>query len=176
VKTDAINISNILNRKEVVKEIPPYFKNQYVPIVYYSYTNSIGRKIFNYITSEYMSRWVVLKRRVGAVTNQRILKVLFYVNILKCFFVELLGIHHIRTILFSLPVNYLKDLRDFGLGKGGVNPFSPKYRLSSIICDVFLKYGGISFTTSFLLSMLLMLIASVPLLASGIWRNLLLLL
>jgi hypothetical protein len=26
-----------------------------------------------------------------------------------------LGIHHIRTILFSLPVNYLKDLRDFGL-------------------------------------------------------------
>jgi hypothetical protein len=30
-----------------------------------------------------------------------------------------LGIHHIRTILFSLPVNYLKDLRDFGLVKGG---------------------------------------------------------
>jgi hypothetical protein len=28
---DAINISNILNRKEVVKEIPPYFKNQSVP-------------------------------------------------------------------------------------------------------------------------------------------------
>jgi hypothetical protein len=36
-----------------------------------------------------------------------------------------LGIHHIRTILFSLPVNYLKDLRDFGLDKGGVDPFSP---------------------------------------------------
>jgi hypothetical protein len=47
-----------------------------------------------------------------------------------------LGIHHIRTILFSLPVNYLKDLRDFGLDKGGVDPFSPKYRLSSIIWDV----------------------------------------
>ena len=45
---DAINISNILSRKEVVKEIPPYFKNQSVPIVSYSYTNSIGRKIFNY--------------------------------------------------------------------------------------------------------------------------------
>jgi hypothetical protein len=45
-------------------------------------------------------------------------------------------IHHIRTILFSLPVNYLKDLRDFGLDKGGVDAFSPKYRLSSIICDV----------------------------------------
>jgi hypothetical protein len=38
----------ILNRKEIVKEIPPYFKNQSVPIVSYSYTNSIGRKIFNY--------------------------------------------------------------------------------------------------------------------------------
>jgi hypothetical protein len=47
-----------------------------------------------------------------------------------------LGIHHIRTILFSLPVSYLKDLRNFGLDKGGVDPFSPKYRLSSIICDV----------------------------------------
>jgi hypothetical protein len=34
------------------------------------------------ITSDYMSRWVVLKRRVGAVTSQRVLKVLFYVNIL----------------------------------------------------------------------------------------------
>jgi hypothetical protein len=39
------------------------------------------------ITSDYMSRWVVLKRRVGAVTSQRVLKVLFYVNMLQCFFV-----------------------------------------------------------------------------------------
>ena len=39
------------------------------------------------ITSDYMSRWVVLKRRVGAVTIQRVVKVLFYVNILQCFFV-----------------------------------------------------------------------------------------
>ena len=39
------------------------------------------------ITSDYMSRWVVLKRRVGAVTSQRVFKVLFYVNILQCFFV-----------------------------------------------------------------------------------------
>ena len=43
---DAINISNILNRKEDVKESPSYFKNQSVPIVSYSYI--IGRKIFNY--------------------------------------------------------------------------------------------------------------------------------
>jgi hypothetical protein len=35
------------------------------------------------ITSDYMSRWVVLKRRMGAVTSQRVLKVLFYVNILQ---------------------------------------------------------------------------------------------
>jgi hypothetical protein len=40
------------------------------------------------ITSDYMSRWVVLKRRVGAVTSRRVLKVLFYVNVLQCFFVE----------------------------------------------------------------------------------------
>jgi hypothetical protein len=39
------------------------------------------------ITSDYMSRWVVLKMRVGAVTSQRVLKVLFYVNILQWFFV-----------------------------------------------------------------------------------------
>ena len=39
------------------------------------------------ITTDYMSRWVVLKRRVGAVTSQGLLKVLFYVNIFKCFFV-----------------------------------------------------------------------------------------
>ena len=39
------------------------------------------------ITSDYMSRWVVLKRRVGAVTSHRVLKVLCYVNILQCFFV-----------------------------------------------------------------------------------------
>jgi hypothetical protein len=39
------------------------------------------------ITSDCLSRWVVLKRRVGAVTNQRVIKVLFYVNILQWFFV-----------------------------------------------------------------------------------------
>ena len=39
------------------------------------------------IDSDYMSRWVVLKRRVGAVTSQRVFKVLFYVNILQYFFV-----------------------------------------------------------------------------------------
>jgi hypothetical protein len=38
------------------------------------------------ITSDYMSRWVVLKRIVGAVTSQRVVKVLFYVNILQCFY------------------------------------------------------------------------------------------
>ena len=47
-----------------------------------------------------------------------------------------LGIHYIRTILFSLPVNCLKDVRDYGLDKGGTNPYTQEYRLSSIICDV----------------------------------------
>jgi hypothetical protein len=39
------------------------------------------------ITSYYISRWDVLKRRVGAVTSQWIIEVLFHVNILQCFFV-----------------------------------------------------------------------------------------
>ena len=34
-----------------------------------------------------MSRWAALKRKVGAVTSQRVLEVLFYVNIWQCFFV-----------------------------------------------------------------------------------------
>jgi hypothetical protein len=46
------------------------------------------------------------------------------------------GLDTFPTSLISLPVDYLKDLRDFGLDKGDVDPFSPKYRLSSIICDV----------------------------------------
>jgi len=32
------------------------------------------------ITSDYMSRWVVLKRRVGAVTSQRASQVFFYLS------------------------------------------------------------------------------------------------
>jgi hypothetical protein len=52
------------------------------------------------ITSDYMSRWVVLKRRVGAVTSQRVLKVLFYVNILQCFFV----VENITANVFSVSI------------------------------------------------------------------------
>ena len=47
-----------------------------------------------------------------------------------------LGLHYIRTILFSLPVNFLKCLRDYALDKGCTDMFSPIYRLVSIICDV----------------------------------------
>jgi hypothetical protein len=51
-----------------------------------------------------MSRWVVLKRRVGAVTSQRVLKVLFYVNILQCFFVfENLTANAIRKVISHGP-------------------------------------------------------------------------
>ena len=52
------------------------------------------------ITSDYMSWWVVLKRRVGAGTSQRVLKVLFYVNILQCFFV----VEYITTNAFSVAI------------------------------------------------------------------------
>jgi hypothetical protein len=57
---DAINISKILNRKDVVKEIPPYFKNQSVPIVSYRYTNNIGRKIFSNSGSWFTSLFIHL--------------------------------------------------------------------------------------------------------------------
>jgi hypothetical protein len=67
----------ILNRKEVVKEIPPYFKNQSVPIVSYSYTNSNGRKIFNYkealqdinIEGTLRTLWLVTARTLLFNTN-----------------------------------------------------------------------------------------------------------
>jgi hypothetical protein len=45
------------------------------------------------ITSDYMSRWVVLKRRVGAVTSQRVLKVLFYFNDMKVTIPGFLGLY-----------------------------------------------------------------------------------
>ena len=71
------------------------------------------------ITSDYMSRWVVLKRRVGAVTSQRVLKVLFCVNILQCFFVVenvtanavsvAIGDNGIRLI-FKIWWNFFYDL------------------------------------------------------------------
>jgi hypothetical protein len=49
--------------------------------------NSRPKSVFKDQEAVKCLRWVVLKRRVGAVTNQRVLKVLFYVNILQCFFV-----------------------------------------------------------------------------------------
>ena len=45
---DAINISNVLHNKKVISTIPPYFKNQSVPILSYRYTKTISSKIFNY--------------------------------------------------------------------------------------------------------------------------------
>ena len=58
-------------------------------------------------TSDYMSRWVVLKRRVGAVTSRRVLKVLFYVNILQCFFVvENFTANAVSDMAFSMLASY----------------------------------------------------------------------
>jgi hypothetical protein len=81
---NAINISNILNRKEVVKEIPPYFKNMFpIDVLRFSEFRTMRNHLSEtlmlndiQITSDYMTRWVVLKRRVGAVTSQRVIKVL----------------------------------------------------------------------------------------------------
>jgi hypothetical protein len=93
-----------------------------------------------------MSRWVVLKRRVGAVTSQRVLKVLFYVNILQCFFV--VG-------------NFTANAVSVAIGDNG----------NRLIFEIWWNF----FYDLFLLRMLLMLIASIPLLANEIWRNFLLL-
>ena len=46
---DALNIGNILNHRDVVKNIPLYFKCQTTPNISYIYTNSIASK--NYIIS-----------------------------------------------------------------------------------------------------------------------------
>ena len=43
-----VNVKDKVLALNHIKEIPPYFKNQSVPIVSYSYTNIIGRKMFNY--------------------------------------------------------------------------------------------------------------------------------
>jgi hypothetical protein len=84
------------------------------------------------ITSDYMSRWDVLKRRIGAVASQRVLEVFFYVNILQYFFVVENGTANVVSV---------------AIGDNG---------------------NRLIFTTSFLLRMLLMLIASIPLLPNGI--------
>ena len=45
---NAVNLSNILNYKEVISHVPEYFQNQSVPIVYYTCTDTIAYKILNY--------------------------------------------------------------------------------------------------------------------------------
>jgi hypothetical protein len=44
---NAINLDNILHHKSVKAMVPPYFKDQSVPIISYSYSSSIAPKIFN---------------------------------------------------------------------------------------------------------------------------------
>ena len=45
---DAINLGNILHHKSVKSKVPPYFKDQSVPIISYTYTSPIAPKIFNH--------------------------------------------------------------------------------------------------------------------------------
>ena len=77
----------------VITKLPNFEQSYKGKVKTHNYINrqnqSTTGKMLNdiQITSDYMSRWVVLKRRVGAVTSQRVLNVLFYVNILQRFFV-----------------------------------------------------------------------------------------
>jgi hypothetical protein len=45
---DGINLGNILHHKSVESKMPPYFKDQSVPIISYVYTRPIASKCFNY--------------------------------------------------------------------------------------------------------------------------------
>ena len=45
---DGINLGNILHHKSVQFKIPPYFKDQSVPIISYAYTIPIATKKINY--------------------------------------------------------------------------------------------------------------------------------
>jgi hypothetical protein len=45
---DSINLGNILHHKSVKSKIPPYLKDQSVPIVSYVYTRTIASNKFNY--------------------------------------------------------------------------------------------------------------------------------
>jgi hypothetical protein len=45
---DDINLDNILHHKSVESKIPPYLKDQFVPIISYDYTRPIASKCFNY--------------------------------------------------------------------------------------------------------------------------------
>ena len=45
---DAINLGNILHHKSVTSKIPPYFQDQSIPIISYTYTSPIAPMIFNY--------------------------------------------------------------------------------------------------------------------------------
>ena len=43
---DGINLDNILHHKSVKSKIPPYFKDQFVPMIQYAYTIPIASKLF----------------------------------------------------------------------------------------------------------------------------------
>jgi hypothetical protein len=65
------------------------------------------------ITSDYMSRWVVLKRRVGAVTSQRVLKVLFYVVVLFALLVFVLYLVCVPNVACASGLSILDFLFGF---------------------------------------------------------------
>ena len=92
------------------------------------------------ITSDYMSRWVVLKRRVGAVKSQRVLNVLFYVNILQCFFVvenftaNAIGDNG-NKLIFEIWWNFFYDLFSIKnvAGVNSIDSFVSKRNMEEIV-------------------------------------------
>jgi hypothetical protein len=67
--------------------------------------------------SNFHRQAAVMIRLIEIPLNQERYKILLMIY----FLIYSIGIHHIRTILLSLHVNYLKDIRDFGLDKGGAD-------------------------------------------------------
>jgi hypothetical protein len=84
------------------------------------------------ITSDYMSRWVVLKRRVGAVTSQRVLKVLFYV--FKNQSVPIVSYSYTNSIGRKI-VNYKESLQDINIEEYLKNPLTCDCSHSPFQCN-----------------------------------------
>ena len=69
---DALNLSNILNKKSVQSYIPPYFQNKKSSCISYSYTRSVASKMFNYKRPPWGRRG--FKSRIRPPYPQRVVK------------------------------------------------------------------------------------------------------
>ena len=103
------------------------------------------------ITRDYMSRWVVLQRRVGAVTSQRVLEVLFYGNILQCFFVvgnftaNVVSVaiwDNVNRLIFEIWWNFFYDL--FSIKNiadvNSIHSFVTKWRMDEFVVVIIKRF------------------------------------